>query len=62
MIQIDIPIWVQLGMNQGGVSKALNQFQNDEHVKDTTNHTKIMDYKNIFNQCKNSEMILKIYN
>ena len=49
-------------MNQGGVSKALNQFQNDEHVKETTKHTKIMDYKNIFNQCKNFEMILKIYN
>lgn len=32
-------------MNQGGVSKALNQFQNNEHVKDTTNHTKIMDCK-----------------
>lgn len=49
-------------MNQGGVSKALNQFQNDEHVKDTTTQTKIMDCKNIFNQCKNSEMILKICN
>ena len=49
-------------MNQGGVSKALNQFQKDEYVKDTTNHTKIMDYKNIFNHCKNSEMILKICN
>ena len=49
-------------MNQGGVSKALNQFQNNEHVKDTTNHTKIMDYKNVFNQYKTSEMILKICN
>ena len=32
-------------MNQGVVSKVLNQFHNDEHVKDTTNHIKIMDCK-----------------
>ena len=54
---------MQLGLNQGVVSKVLNQFHNDEHVKDKTNHIKIMDSKIFFKIAKkNSEMVLKSCN
>ena len=49
-------------MNQGGVSKALNQFQNNKYDKDTTSHTKIMECKIFLINVKNSEMISKICN